>query len=138
MRFLALFLFVLFIASCSDGSGSRATLGDKTNMKLEIISNYGGKTTLITNQATTDIVRDTMRKLDWSGFHQVVLTKSNGDWLEVGGSLDPSDGLSVMYQENNEQVVIKSPPTSVKEMSSFLISYLSGEDDWKKNNEWHR
>jgi hypothetical protein len=131
-------LFFVVLSACANGSESSTALGGKANMKLEVISHYGAETMVVSGEATADIVKDTMRSLDWNGFHQVVLTKRNGDWMEVGGSLDPSDGLSVMYQENNEQVVIKSPPASVDEMTDFLLSYLGEMDDWKSNNEWHR
>jgi hypothetical protein len=76
-------------------------------MRLRVLSNYGETERAVTDQATAETVESTMSSLDWQGFHQVVLERPNGDWMEVGGSLDPSDGLSVMYEENGSQFVIK-------------------------------
>lgn len=137
VRVLVLSCFLVVLSACG-GPDDHANLQGNTSMKLEVISDYGSKTTVVSDEATSNIVNDTMRSLDWNRFHQVVLTQGNGDWIEVGGSLDPSDGLSVMYQENNKQVVIKSPPTSVDEMTAFLVSYVARSDDWKNENEWHR
>lgn len=83
-----------------------------------------------------EIVQNTMHSLNWQGFHQVVLEQPNGDWMDVGGSLNPDDGLSVMHEENGKQSVIRVPPTSVDEMTTMLLGYLSGTDDWKSGTEW--
>ena len=74
--------------------------------------------------------------LDWSGFHQVVLTKSNGDWLEVGGSLDPSDGLSIMYEEGGKQVVIKEAPKNIDLLIKVSTTYAGNSDEWKEMADW--
>ena len=34
------------------------------------------------------------------------------------------------------QFVIKEPPTTVDAMTSFLLGYISGTSEWKKNAEW--
>ncbi|MDP7288280.1 MAG: hypothetical protein QGH94_09845, partial [Phycisphaerae bacterium] len=91
---------------------------------------------VIAEDTTPEIVRDTMLSLDWLGFHQVVLERLNGDWLEVGGSLDPNDGLSVAYGENGKESVIKVPPSTVDEMITILLSYLANSEDWKTDAEW--
>ena len=65
-------------------------------MKLRVISNYGTEERTVSESATREQIIRTIDYLDWSGFHQVVLEKPNGDWLDVGGSLEPSDGLSIM------------------------------------------
>lgn len=105
-------------------------------MRLQVFSDYGQSEKLVSESATPDIVEETMSTLDWQGFHQVILSRNDGSWLEVGGSLDPSDGLSVMYEEGGTQHVIKVPPTSVGEMTTMLLSYLSGSDAWKQEAEW--
>ena len=105
-------------------------------MRLRVLSNYGETERVVTDQATAEAVESTMSSLDWQGFHQVVLERPNGDWMEVGGSLDPSDGLSVMYEENGRQFVIKVPPTTVGEMTAMLTGYLSNTEEWKAGAEW--
>jgi hypothetical protein len=110
--------------------------GESKTMLLRVISNYGEIEKVVTQAATPEIVKATMRSIDWNGFHQVVLELPNGDWMEVGGSLDPSDGLSVMYQESGVQHVIKYPPTTVQQMTQFLLSYLSGGQNWKEAVKW--
>ena len=105
-------------------------------MRLRVISDYGEIERIVAEEATPEIVKNTMRSLDLQGFHQVVLDRPNGDWMEVGGSLDPGDGLSVMYEENGKQFVIKVPPTGIDEMTAMLLGYMSSTDDWKKGAEW--
>ncbi len=105
-------------------------------MKLYHIENYGAKTHGISKNASIEDIESLMQELDWQGFHQVVLEKNNGDWLEVGGSLNPEDGLSVMFEENGKQLVIKTPPQTVVEMMDFLTMYLSGSQDWKNKAVW--
>ena len=106
-------------------------------IRLLVISNYGQNTEIISEDPSHETIKNTMQNLNWQGFHQVVLEKKNGDWLEVGGSLNPSDGLSVMYEENGNQHVIKVPPTTIDEMTYFLLDYLDGSSDWKINHDWH-
>jgi hypothetical protein len=105
-------------------------------MRLEVISEYGARTTELSDRATPELIKETMASLDWQQFHQVLLSKPNGEWLEVGGSLDPDEGLSVIWEEAGEQQVITQPPASVAELTGFLLAYLSGTDDWKTGTEW--
>jgi hypothetical protein len=96
-------------------------------MRLEVISDYEGTTTEVSDRATPELIKYTMASLDWQRFHQVLLSKANGDWLEVGGSLNPDEGLSVMWEEAGEQKVIAQPPASVAELTDFLLAFLSGQ-----------
>jgi hypothetical protein len=118
-------------------NGCQKAIEEETEiMKLRVISDYGRTERLVADEATPEIVVSTMHSLDWRGFHQVVLERSNSDWMEVGGSLDPSDGLSVMYEENGKQSVIRVAPTTVEDMTTMLLGYLSGTEDWKKSAKW--
>lgn len=98
-------------------------------MRLEVISDYGATTTEISNRATPELIKETMASLDWQRFHQVVLSKPNGDWIEVGGSINPDEGLSVMWEEAGAQEVIA--PASVAEMTGFLLGFLSENNEWR-------
>jgi hypothetical protein len=134
MRILYIFIFA-FLVTSYDGLLFKAKEG--TPLRLEVHSDYGSHSRIVSEESTGDIIVKTMESLDWGGFHQVVLTNENGNWLEVGGSLDPSDGLSVMYQENGTQRVIGVPPVTVKEMTEFLLLYLEGKNEWKSKSTWN-
>lgn len=112
-------------------------LGPPGALMFYVVSNYGRETNVISENTSLEIIAKTMKNLDWQGFHQVVLERRNGDWLEVGGSLNPSDGLSVMYEEKGERKVIKDPPTSVDEMIGFLFDYFENKTDWKLKHNWN-
>lgn len=108
----------------------------ETTIRLEVISEYGARTTEISDRSTPELIKEAMASLDWNRFHQVLLSKANGDWIEVGGSLIPGEGLSVTYVEADEQKVIARAPASVAELTGFLLGYLSGTDEWKTGTEW--
>ena len=105
-------------------------------MQLSVLSDYGATERIITQGASPEIVEKTISNLDWDGFHQVVMTKRNGDWLEVGGSLNPTDGLSVMYEEDGQQVVIKEPPATIAFLIQVAIAYVNNTGRWKEMAEW--
>ena len=105
-------------------------------MKLRVISNYGTEERTVSENATREQIIHTIDYLDWSGFHQVVLEKPNGDWLDVGGSLDPSDGLSIMYEESGNQHVVTEAPELPEELKHALLGYLAESDDWKQAYGW--
>ncbi len=99
-------------------------------MKLWTLSNYGETEKTVSEKSSADDIDMIMNSLDWSQFYQVILEKQNGDFLEVGGSLE-EDGLSVQYQEGESQFVIVNPPATVNEMTHFLKLYLAGNDAYK-------
>ena len=106
-------------------------------MKLLHIADYGSRTQILSENATEVQIKSIMHSLDWQGFHQIVLEQENGDWLEVGGSLNPDDGLSVAFEENSKQFVIEMPPETINEMTAFLLAYRSREKDWKNKASWN-
>ena len=65
-----------------------------------------------------------------------MLEKPNGDWLEAGGSLNPADGLSLMYEESGAQHVVTEAPELIDEFKHALIGYLTESDDWKQAYGW--
>jgi len=105
-------------------------------MRLKVISDYGATSRLVSEDATVGLVEETMGALDWSGFHQVVLEQRTGEYLEVGGSLDPSDGLSALYEENGRQHLTRTAPTTIGELLELQRAYLAGADRWKALVEW--
>ena len=124
-KLFAVFLSLLGLAACSDQEGNKPDPIVNT-IGLHVLSDYGDKHRFITDKPTKEIVLHTINELDWkNGFHQVILVDSPGAYMEVGGSLDPSDGLSVLYEEDGKQLVIKVPPATIEEMTAFLFNYLS-------------
>lgn len=128
---------IIFIHSPNSNSESLEDSKSKAlKMKLTVLSDYGAKENLISKDADQEIIIKTMGSLDWNGFHQVILETDDGSFLEVGGSLDPSDGLSAMYAEKGEQHFKKKPPASVKEMTDILLLYLKRDAGCKNKNTW--
>ncbi len=105
-------------------------------MKLTVLSDYGAEENTISEDATAEEIVQAVESLNWADFHQVVLEKSNGDWIDVGGNLG-DDGLSVMYEEGGEQHVIVTPPTTVDQMKTILLSYLAGDGKFKTENKFN-
>lgn len=101
---------------------------------LHVYSGFGNKHYFITSRPTVEKIRKTLSALDWEeDFHQVVLVISPGESIEVGGSLNPNDGLSSVYRNNNENIyrVTRVPPSTVKEMERILISFVRGDGLWE-------
>lgn len=117
------------------------TTNDSSSMegcknRLRVISDYGQAERIVTEEPTEEDIRSLMNSLDWNEFHQVVIDRGNGDWMEVGGSLDPGIGLSAMFSEGNRQSVIVEPLKDVGDMNSILLMYLASDGDWKRKWEW--
>jgi hypothetical protein len=105
-------------------------------MNMTVLSNYGADRSVIDREVTHELIEEVVRELDWQQFHQVILEKEDGDRLEVGGSLDPSDGLSVLYEESGKQFVIADAPGSIEELIAFLRGYLDHRATWNSGPTW--
>lgn len=106
---------------------------------LHVFSDYCDQYGLVEKNPTEDTIRAAVRGLDWvEGFHIVMLVKSPGVCLDVGGSLDPEYGLSSTYRDSYDSIVkvIKEPPISVKHMEDLLVSFHLGDGRWDKLNEY--
>ena len=102
---------------------------------LHVLSDYGSRHGLIDRNPTETTIRTTIRDLDWvAGFHQVILVTSPGISLEVGGSLDPDDGLAAVYRDSRNNIFDcpSEPPTTIQTMEDLLVSFLSGDGRWKR------
>ena len=66
-------------------------------MRLTVISDHGARETVASEQATPEIVEATIRSVDWSGFHHVVLEDDMGNWFEGGDSFG-YDSLSASFR----------------------------------------
>lgn len=106
---------------------------------LHVYSAYGERQRLVKKNPSEDVIRATIRRLDWvEGFHHVWLVTSPGVSLEVSGSLDPNYGLSSAYRDLNNSTmrVIKDPPSSVEQMEDLLVSFHVGDGRWENLNEY--
>lgn len=102
---------------------------------LHVLSDYGAEHRFVDRNPTEETIRATIRSLDWvGGFHQVLLVTSPGVSLEVGGSLDPEDGLASVYRDSKNEVfrVTREPPTTVRNMEDLLVSFFLGDGRWEQ------
>ena len=100
-------------------------------MELLVLSDYGSKENLKKENPSESDIIDAMNSIDWNLFHQVCLSKNDYDWIEVGGNLN-EDGLSSMYEKNNEQFVIDKAPTSINQLTEILLSYFNNDGKFNK------
>jgi hypothetical protein len=100
-------------------------------MELLVLSDYGSKENLKKGNPTESDILETMNSIDWNLFHQVCLSKNDSDWIEVGGNT-MEDGLSAMYEKNNEQFVIDKAPTSINQLTEILLSYFKNDGKFYK------
>jgi hypothetical protein len=101
---------------------------------IHLLSNYGSEYSFLSESISQEYIEREIRKLDWhNSFNQFIVIIDPGVMMEVGGSLDPTDGLSARYLNRNtrEEAVIVNPPESVSEMEDILIKFTSGSDSWK-------
>ena len=105
-------------------------------MRLTVISAYGARETIVSEQATPEIVEATIRSVNWSGFHQVVLEDDMGNWFEVGSSFG-DDGLSASFGEAGDEYVIAILPTTVDEMVRLQALFVSDSAQWRNECQWH-
>ena len=95
-------------------------------MELLVLSDYGS-IELIKKENPSELeILKTMDSIDWNLFHQVLLSRNDYDWIEVGGNLI-EDGLSVAFEKNNEQFVIDKAPDSIEQLTEILVSYFKND-----------
>ncbi|GAA4807118.1 hypothetical protein [Litoribaculum gwangyangense] len=105
-------------------------------MELLVLSDYGSKENLKKKNPSESDIIETMNSINWNLFHQVCLSKNDCDWIEVGGSLQ-EDGLSVIYEKNNEQFVIDKVPTSINQLTEILLSYFRNDNKFIKKYKFN-
>jgi len=102
---------------------------------LHVLSDYGSGHELRSSAPTETAITDLMNSLAWdSDFYQVVLVLPKGDSMEVGGSIEPSTGLSSQYRNEAQGIfrLTKIPPTTVQEMTDILLSFHRGDNQWEQ------
>ncbi len=104
-----------------------------------MLSNYGEGYELISPEANYSIAIELINSLDWAtGFYQVIYTREPGVLLEVGGSLNKQDGLSVVYINRAKKIetVTTHPPATIAELVEILESFATGTNVWKTKYTW--
>ena len=99
----------------------------------------GGEPRCLLRELDMAGISEELHKLDWqSNFYQFVVVKEPGVSMEVGGSLDESDGLSAYYKNFPEKIeaVIVAPPKTVLEMEQILEAFLQPDEVWKTRYEF--
>jgi hypothetical protein len=131
MKFIILFLSLVY-------APAKAQIADDVNstVGLHLITTdpFNQRYEFISANPTLAEIEELLDNLDWVGkFHQVVLTKSNNISMEVGGSMDPEDGLSAVYRELDNKVysVTGAPPSNVGQMKQILSLFMNNDNSWK-------
>lgn len=106
---------------------------ENESVGLHLYSNHGFSHTFINGTPNEIMIMETLDKLNWKEFHQVALVKWNGESLEVGGSLNPIDGLTSTYKAPGITLVTESPPKTIEDLKFILCSFHREDGHWKKN-----
>jgi hypothetical protein len=113
-------------------------LQEKRNLTLLVTYDYGEKTKIITENATVEIIKSTMKSINWNEFHIVQLEDKNTDEykaLHVSGSLE-DDGLASGLVTNDDHILLVKPLNTVDQMTEILLDFLKGEDVWKNKYDY--
>lgn len=111
----------------------------ESHVGIHVISDFGKNHTVYSRSVSEVSIRAVLRSVDWiNGFHQIVVVSSPGISMEVGGSLNPEDGLSGVYRDHHRplRAVTKEAPQSVSDMEVILIAFTKPEDEWKHVQEF--
>ena len=130
LKNLIIFFIFLFLLAC----GSSSDNANKV-VGLHVLSEFGNKYEFVSSNPTGTDISSALKKLDWkNNFYQVILVTSPGVSIEVGGSLNPKDGLSSVYRDidKKDYRVTKEPPSTIKEMEAILLSFHKGNNEWEK------
>ncbi len=108
---------------------------NKQQIELLVLSDFGSKEEVKKTNVSLQEIQSVMDNINWEHFHQVVLSRNDYDWIEVGGNLK-EDGLACIFEKDNEQFVIDEAPTSVKQMTEILISYFHNDGEFLRKNKF--
>ena len=114
------------------------TRQEKRDLKLTVSYNYGETTKTVSEKATVEIVKSTMKSTNWNEFHIVQLEDENGDGykaLHVSGSLG-DDGLASGFVTDDDHILLVKPLKTVDQMTEILLDFLKGEEIWQNKYEY--
>lgn len=129
---------ILEISGNLTNSGNSELPQEKRDLKLVVTYDYGERTKVISEKATAEIIKSTMKSINWNEFHIVQLEHQNSGGykaLDVGGSLG-EDGLASGLMTEDEHILLVEPLETVDEMTEILLDFLKGEDVWRNKYEY--
>ncbi len=111
---------------------------EKRDLKLTVSYNYGENTKNISEKATPEIIKSTMKSIDWNEFNIVQLEDENSakyKALYVSGSLG-DDGLASGFVTDENHILMIKPIETVDQMTEILLDFLKGENVWRNKYEY--
>jgi hypothetical protein len=133
-QIIAVLCSILLISGCTDAQTDKAETiqSQESNLKLIVMVGFGDSSIVISENATPQIIKETMNSIDWEKFHLVLLdNEEDSTSLDVGGSLY-EDGLSASFNTYDMNYIKEPYPRSVEEMTEILITYLQGKEALRK------
>ena len=111
---------------------------EKRNLKLVVSYDFGENQKIISEKATSEIIKSTMKSINWNEFHIVQLEdESNNTFkaLHVSGSLSEG-GLASGFVTDDDHILMVEPIKTVNQMTEILLDFLKGEDVWLNKYEY--
>ena len=111
---------------------------EERNLKLTISYDYGENTKTISKKVTAELIKSTMKSINWNEFHSVQLEYENDNGykaLHVSGSLG-DDGLASGLVTDDDHILMVKPIETVDQMTEILLDYLKGERVWRNKYEY--
>ena len=108
---------------------------ENRDLRLVVFHNFGQDEKIISEKATTEIIRNTMNSINWNEFHIVQLEDENDSTLHVSGSLN-DDGLASGFTKEDDHILMVKPIETVEQMIEILVDFLKGENIWRNNYEY--
>lgn len=132
-RLLAVLLFILLPAIAPAQTPAWEKDPTESRVGIHVIPNFGDNPTVYSQGITAAAVRSALKSVNWkTGFHQVVVVLSPGTSMEVGGSLDPTHGLSAIYRNRHKgiEAVTRDAPKTVSDLEAILLAFIKPGDGW--------
>ena len=109
----------------------------QTHRKLRLVMSSGFDQDLntIAETATPEIIKRTMKSIDWNIFHIIQLEDENDNALHVSGSL-VEDGIASGFVTDDDHLLMVEPIESVDQMIEILLDFLEGEDVWRNKYKY--
>ncbi|MBL1219202.1 MAG: hypothetical protein D8M59_17120 [Planctomycetes bacterium] len=128
----------LVIAENKTELQNREIRQEERDLKLVVTYDYGEKTKIIAEKATAEIIKSTMKSINWNEFHIVQLEDKNADGykaLDVGGSLG-DDGLASGLVTDEDHILLVKPLETVDQMTEILLDFMKGENIWRNKYKY--
>lgn len=109
----------------------------QANRKLRLVVAYdfGQDLKTISERATVEIIKRTMKSIDWNKFHIVQLEDDFDNALHVSGSLI-EDGLASGFTAEDNHILMVKPIKTVEQMTGILLDFLKGEEVWRNKYKY--